>query len=52
MKTMITVAIAAIALAAAAFFLLSPANASTEYLVKHKQAFTETSFGKPKPITD
>lgn len=44
MKTMITVAIAAIALAAAAFFLLSPANASTEHLVKHKKAFTETAF--------
>ncbi|MBE0484330.1 MAG: thioredoxin family protein [Bacterioplanes sp.] len=44
MKTMINVAIAVISLAAAAFFLLSPANASTEHLLKHKQAFTETSF--------
>lgn len=44
MKIITTVVIAAIALAAAAFFLLTPANASTEHLAKHKEAFTEELF--------
>ncbi len=44
MKIITTLSLALIAIAAAAFFLLAPANASTEYLDKHKQPFSEAVF--------
>ncbi|MCH8536993.1 MAG: thioredoxin family protein [Alkalimonas sp.] len=44
MKITTTVSLAVIAVAAAAFFFLTPANASTEHLDKHKQPFSEDVF--------
>lgn len=44
MKTIITISIAAVALLAAAFFIFNPANANTEHLDKHNQAFTAEAF--------
>ncbi|MEE2024167.1 thioredoxin family protein [Alkalimonas mucilaginosa] len=44
MKIITTVVISVLALAVAAFMLLAPASASSEYLAKHKMAFTETAF--------
>lgn len=44
MKMITTLSLGIIAVAAAAFFFLAPANASTEHLDKHKQPFTEDVF--------